>query len=223
MKKSLYSARLLLAGSIAMIFINYGAITGYAEMPKATVNIVQWCCLSGGELESVNDYMEIIHGQEDVSERYFYENDIPALMREISIVENRKSYTQKEAVAYIRKLINRGSIPKYILTSGKYTYKENINAVVPNQNFFDDDLLNLRSQPNAQSRIITKLGAVYTGDSAYIDVASYIGEWTNPKGTCWVAVEYNGTIGWLHSKYVRLVTDKEILLFAEKIKKLLSY
>ena len=83
-------------------------------------------------------------------------------------------------------------------------------------------MLNLRSQPNARSRIITKLGAIYTGDFAYIDVASYVGEWRNPKGTRWVAVEYNGTIGWLHGKYVRLVTDKEILLFAEKIKKLLS-
>ena len=69
-------------------------------MPKATVHIVQWCCLSDGEPESINDYMEIVHGLADVSERYFYENDIPELMREISIVENREAYTQKNAVAY---------------------------------------------------------------------------------------------------------------------------
>lgn len=69
--------------------------------------------------------------------------------REFRILRNRQSYSQEQARNEIARMVDAGELPYYILGKGSYSYTPSINSVYTTTN------VNLRSQPNAEARIIT--------------------------------------------------------------------
>ena len=109
-----------------------------------------------------------------------------------------KEYTANEALSRMQKMIEQKKVQSYILERGQYRYVEGNNtAYVVGENVF------MRSQPNTDANIITKLN---TKTTTYL---TYLGEWKHPKsGERWVCVRNSaGKIGWIFGKYVQLVPN----------------
>ena len=92
----------------------------------------------------------------------------------------------------MQKMVEQKKVQSYILERGQYRYVEGNNAAyVFGENVF------MRSQPNTDANIITKLN---TKTTTYL---TYLGEWKHPKyGERWVCVRNSsGKIGWIFGKY----------------------
>lgn len=141
------------------------------------------------------------------------------LRNEASIMRNRKSYTQEQALEEIRRMVDDGKLQYYIVGKGQYRYTSGINSVYTTTN------VNLRSQPNTKANIITVVQSGGYADG-YItpELSDYLGEWTSPEGDTWVLVKYRTfplakdsekKLGWLSKKYVRFLTDNQVMKVAE--------
>ena len=202
-----------------LLFIFLSAQNAAAEFPEASVELAKMYITYDHDRSFFLNMNKISHQEyKSLSNR--------TINNEIAAMKNREIYTQEQAEQEIKLMIESGLMPDYILSKGEYKYDGNINAVCPEAN------LKLRSQPNHHSRIITELYGGEVQEIGYIAycACSYLGEWKNPKGDIWVAVEFQDSflsendreIGWLEKNNVRLVTNgniNEISNVIDEIKK----
>ena len=216
MKAKNFLALLLLGATLS-------AAQALAAMPEASVELAKMYLAYDYDRSLFVELNKISHAQ------YKSLND-RTLITELAAIRGREVYTQAQATEEMKNMIERGLIPDYILTKGKYTYDGNVNAVCPEVD------LKLRSQPNRHARVAAELYGGEVQEIGYIayTACTYLGEWTKPNGERWIGVEYNDTfidrnvtsIGWLEANYVKLITNdniKEVARVIEDIKGSTSY
>ena len=109
-------------------------------------------------------------------------------------------------------LVGQGKIPMYVRDKGRFIYNSKMKMVLITANN-----VRLRSQPNANAKVITRDDKVFWGS---ID---YLGEWTHPNGDKWIVGLYDDwryaperatpenekKVIWVSAKYAKPVTWKE--------------
>ena len=99
------------------------------------------------------------------------------------IFSQTTSFDQEQAEKEIGQLIDSKKLPNYLLDKGQYKYDGNVNSV-----YFLNEF-KLRSQPNAEARVIAEEYGGHQENYFAIDTYNYLGEWTHPNGTEWVIIK----------------------------------
>lgn len=130
----------------------------------------------------------------------------------------RKSITSAEdyeSAKYLNDLLALNRVPDYIRNSGKFFcnsehLKSSSVVTVKGSN------VNMRSQPNTQARIITRLN-----ENKPSGFPTYVGEWTAPKGEKWILAKYydentkDYTSAWILGKYTDIITGEEYAMISD--------
>ena len=147
----------------------------------------------------------------------YYASDMPKLKKsdafrklqtamEKSIKQSVTSAKNYESAKYLNDLINGKRVPDYIRNKGVFFCDTEIMqsggiVQVKGAN------VNMRSQPNTQARIVTRLD-----ENNPSDFPAYFVEWTDPKGDRWILAEYfddttnDIETAWIFGKYTGIMT-----------------
>lgn len=122
----------------------------------------------------------------------------------------KMAYYETRGALIVGNLVSNKQVPSYVRDKGTFDYNEDYNQVV-----ITGDSVRLRSQPNADSRIIAAAHKNQT--------LSYRGEWTNPKGEKWILGGYNpeqfdvDELVWVNGQYAKPMTQEEYAALEQQI------
>ena len=122
---------------------------------------------------------------------------VNAVIKPVSQDNKIISQDNKFNINTVRQAIRDKKVPGYIFEHGRFTINPYAKRVM-----ITGDGVRFRSEPNTQSRILSKMSKGF--------ITEYCGEWVSPKNERWILSiqdKKKNVYGWIFAKYTQLIKD----------------